>query len=37
VLADLRINEFNEMRLEALVGALLIGPHQARIAHHIGG
>jgi hypothetical protein len=37
VLADLRIDPFDEMRLEALVGAFLIGAHQARIAHHIGG
>jgi GNAT superfamily N-acetyltransferase len=33
--ADLRINEFDEMRLEALVCAFLIDTHQARIAHHI--
>ena len=26
-----------QMRLEAFVGAFLIGTHQARIAHHIGG
>ena len=36
-LADLRIQQFDEMRLEALVRALLVGTHQARIAHHIGG
>ena len=35
--ADLRIDQFDEMRLEALVRAFLIRAHQARIAHHIGG
>ena len=37
MLADLRIDQFAQMRLEALVRAFLIGAHQARIAHHIGG
>ena len=37
MLADLRIDQFDEMRLDALVRAFLIGTHQARIAHHIGG
>jgi len=37
MLADLRINEFGEMRLEAFVRAFLVRTHQARIAHHIGG
>ena len=37
VLRDLRINQLPEMRLEALVRALLVGLHQTRIARHIGG
>ena len=37
MLADLRIDQIDEMRLEAFVGAFLIGAHQARIARHIGG
>jgi len=37
VLADLRIDQFSKMRLEALVRAFLIHPHQARITRHIGG
>jgi hypothetical protein len=37
MLADLRINQFAQMRLEALVCAFLVGAHQAGIAHHIGG
>jgi len=37
ILADLRIDHFAQMRLEAFVRAFLIGAHQARIAHHIGG
>ena len=37
MLADLRINEVDEMRLEAFMRAFLILPHQARIPHHIGG
>jgi hypothetical protein len=37
MLADLRIDQFDEMRLEAFVRAFLIGTHQTRIAHHIGG
>jgi len=37
MLANLRIEQFDEMRLEALVRAFLIHTHQARITHHIGG
>jgi hypothetical protein len=37
VLLDLRIDELTEMRLEALVRALLVGTHQPRIPRHIGG
>jgi hypothetical protein len=37
VLADLRIDQLAEMRLEPLVRAFLIRPHQARIPRHIGG
>jgi hypothetical protein len=31
MLADLRIDQFDEMRLEALVRAFLIGTHQVRL------
>jgi hypothetical protein len=37
MLADLRIIEFEEMRFDPFVRAFLVRPHQARIAHHIGG
>src|SRR5215468_6839467 len=37
VLLDLRIDKLPEVCLEALVRALLVRPHQARIARHIGG
>ena len=37
MLADLRIDQFAEARLDALVRAFLIGAHQTRITHHIGG
>jgi hypothetical protein len=37
MLADLRIDQLAQMRLEALVGAFVIRTHQARITHHIGG
>ena len=37
MLADLGIDQFAQMRLEAFVRAFLIGAHQARIAHHIRG
>ena len=37
MLADFRIEQFAQMRLEALVRAFLVRSHQARIAHHIGG
>ena len=36
-LADLRIDQFPEVGLEALVRPLLISSHHARIARHIGG
>ena len=34
--ADLRIDHYGEICLEALVGAFLIGTHQTRIAGYIG-
>jgi hypothetical protein len=37
VLRDLRLNQLAEMRLEPLVRALLIRPHEARVPRHIGG
>jgi len=37
MLADLRLEQFDETGLEALMRAFLIGTHQAGIAHHIGG
>jgi hypothetical protein len=37
MLPDLRIDKFAQIRFEAFVRAFLIGTHQARIAHHIGG
>ena len=37
MLADLRTEQFAQLRLEALVRAFLIDTHQARIPHHIGG
>src|SRR6516225_4372694 len=37
MLADLRADEFGEVCLDAFVCAFLVGTHQARIAHHIGG
>jgi hypothetical protein len=37
MLADLRVDEFAAMRLEPLVGALLVHAHQARVACHISG
>jgi hypothetical protein len=37
MLADLRVDELAAMRLETLVGALLVRPHQPRVARHIGG
>jgi len=36
MLADLRIDELDEMRLEARVRAFLVRTHQARISDHIG-
>jgi hypothetical protein len=35
--ADLRIDEFAAMRLEAFVRAFLVRAHQTRVARHIGG
>ena len=37
MLADLRIDQFAQMRLDAFMRAFLIGTHQTRIAHHIRG
>ena len=37
MLADLRINEVDEMRLEALVRAFLVSAPQARLPRRIGG
>src|SRR5271169_5164572 len=37
MLADLRLDQVAHMRLDAFVGAFLIGTHQARIPDHIGG
>jgi hypothetical protein len=37
VLLDFRINHLPEMRFEALLRALLVNSHQARIADHISG
>src|SRR5262245_10631363 len=37
MLPDLRVEELREMRLEALVRAFLIRPHQSRIPRHIRG
>jgi hypothetical protein len=37
VLGDLRIDQVPEVRLEPLVGPLLICPHQARVPRHVGG
>ena len=37
VLLDLRIDQLTEMRLQALVRAFLVHPHQTRVARHIGG
>jgi hypothetical protein len=37
VLSDLRVDQLPAVRLEAFERALLIRPHQARIACHIGG
>src|SRR5690242_15058211 len=36
-LLDRRFNEFPKMRFEPLVCPLLVLPHQARIARHVGG
>src|SRR5205823_13248945 len=35
--SDFRKSQLASMYLEALVRSLLVGPHQARIADHIGG
>ena len=37
VFLDFRIDQLAQMRPEPFVRAFLIGTHQARIAHHIGG
>jgi hypothetical protein len=37
VFVDFRIDQLPQMRLEPLVRSFLVHPHQARIAHHIGG
>jgi len=37
VLPDLRVDQLAEMRLEVIECALLVGPHQPRVASHIGG
>jgi hypothetical protein len=37
MLRDLRIDQFAEMRLQALVLSLLIRSHQTRVACDIGG
>jgi len=37
MLADFRINELDEMRLDAFVRSFLIRTHQARVAYYIGG
>ena len=37
MLGDLRVNQLPAVRLEAFEHALLIRPHHARIARHVGG
>jgi hypothetical protein len=37
VFFDLRVDQLATMRLEAIERAFLVGPHQPRIARHIGG
>ena len=37
MLADLRVDKFAAMRLEALVCAFFVGTHQPAIASNIGG
>ena len=37
MLADLRIHQLDEVRLQAFVRAFLIGAHQAQVVRHIGG
>ena len=37
MLCDLRVDELPEMPLEPFVRPLLIRPHQARVARHVGG
>jgi hypothetical protein len=37
MLPDLRVDELATMRLQAIEGALLIGPHQPRVTRHVGG
>jgi hypothetical protein len=37
MLADLRLNQLAEVRLEPLMRPLLIRAHQARVPRHVGG
>jgi hypothetical protein len=37
MLPDLRVDQLPPMHLEPFERALFVGPHQARIAGHIGG
>jgi hypothetical protein len=36
VSVDLRMDQLGEMRLQPLVSAFLVRPHQGRVAGHIG-
>jgi hypothetical protein len=37
VLGDFRIDDLTAERLQALERPFLVGPHQARVARHVGG
>jgi len=37
MLADLRLDQFAQMRLEVLVRAFLVSAHKPRVAHHVSG
>jgi hypothetical protein len=37
VFFDLRVDQLATMRLEAIERAFPVGPHQPRVARHIGG
>jgi hypothetical protein len=37
VFFDLRVDQLATMRLEAIKRAFPVGPHQPRVARHIGG